>query len=245
MKPPDRVDVLLVRAGDAGCVPPKLLSTLTPEEVARADRFLQPRDRWLFVLGRVLLRHALRERFGIANAPLGLTANGRPELSPAHGDIDFNLSHTPGHVACALGHGCAVGIDVEREDRAVEIEDITRAYFAPSEREIINQVGPRQKHAVFMRLWTLKEAVAKAAGQGLSLDFDRFAIALDPARLETTAGELGERNLWQLSEWLLPDAVRLALAIRRPDPRPVPVGLVNVQLADLLAAIPQRREQVC
>ena len=232
----DRVDVLLVRAGEPGCIPAKLLPTLAPDEVIRANRFVQLRDRWLFVLGRTLLRHALRERFGIANAPLRLTANGRPELSSARDDIDFNLSHTQGYVVCALGHGTAVGIDVEREDRAIDIESIAGAYFAPSERELLVHAGTAQSRDIFMRLWTLKEAVAKAAGHGLSLDFDRFAIALDPPRLDMTAPELGERQLWQLSEWLLPDGVRLALAIRRPDPRPVPINLMELQLADLLAA---------
>lgn len=241
----DRVDVLLVRASEPGCIPAELLSTLAPEELIRANRFLRPRDRWLFVLGRVLLRRALRNRFGIANAQFRLTANGRPELSPACDDVDFNLSHTQGCVACALGHGCAVGIDVEREDRAVDVESITGTYFAPSEREILAHAGPARSHDIFMRLWTLKEAMAKAAGQGLSLDFDRFAIGLDPPRLAMTAPELGERQLWQLSEWLLPDGVRLALAIRRPDLRPVAISLVELQLADLLAAIPQRCGRAC
>jgi 4'-phosphopantetheinyl transferase len=221
------VDVLLTAAGEGGEIPVALLSGLTADERDRASRFRQARDRWLFVLGRALLRYGLRKRFGIEQPRLCLSANGKPRLDPDHG-AEFNLSHTRGYVACAFGQACDLGVDVERLDRIIDGDGIARAYFAPSERDLLDRTPESTREDVFLRLWTLKEAVVKAAGLGLSLELGRFAVALDPPRLRTAVAELGDRSAWQLHEWCLPQSCRLALAIRRREEPPIPVSLTEV-----------------
>jgi 4'-phosphopantetheinyl transferase len=229
------VDVLLVSATEPAAIPAHMLSALTPDENARAARFLKPRDRWLFVLGRALVHHGLRECLGITQARLHVPAGGgRPTLDPPRDGIAFNLSHTAGYVACAFGDGCELGVDVERHDRAVEAEGIAGAYFAAAERQLLH-CDPSGRGEVFLRLWTLKEAVVKASGRGLLLDLDSFAVALDPPRLQATAPELGDIGRWQLHDWRLPDATRLALAIRRADEQPLAVTLAEVPIADVVA----------
>ena len=229
------VDVLLTAAGEGGEIPVALLSGLTADERDRASRFRQARDRWLFVLGRALLRYGLRKRFGIEQPRLCLSANGKPRLDPDHG-AEFNLSHTRGYVACAFGQACDLGIDVERVDRIIDGDGIARAYFAPSERDLLDRTPESTREDVFLRLWTLKEAVVKAAGLGLSLELGRFAVALDPPRLRTAVAELGDRSAWQLHEWCLPQSCRLALAIRRRNERPLPVSLTEVPIQVLVGS---------
>jgi 4'-phosphopantetheinyl transferase len=228
-----RVDVLLTDAGEPQEIPAALVSELSQDDAARAARFHQPRDRWLFLLGRSLLRYGVRERFGIEHARLALSANGKPHLEPRQG-IEFNLSHTRGWITCAFGRDCDIGIDVERLDRVIDGPGIAQAFFAPSEQAIIEGASPSQRSDMFLRLWTLKEAVLKAVSIGLSLELDRFAIALDPPRLDVLVPELGDPRAWQFHEWCLPQACRLALAIRRPDERPIAVSLVHVPLAALV-----------
>jgi 4'-phosphopantetheinyl transferase len=235
------VDVLLVSPGEPAVIPADLLSALVPGEHARAMRFVQARDRWLFVLGRALVRYGLRERFGIAHARLHVPRGGKPALDPERDGIDFSLSHTRGYVACAFGRGCDLGVDVERYDRVIEVEGMARSYFAAPERDLLNRADPSERGEVFLRLWTLKEAVVKATGMGLALDLDAFAVALDPPQLKTSTPELGDNRLWQLHQWRLPNASQLALAIRHPKPRPISVTLAEVPLADL-AARRQRSE---
>jgi 4'-phosphopantetheinyl transferase len=230
-----RVDVLLTDVGEPRAFPAALLSELSPDDAARAARFRQPRDRWLFLLGRSLLRYGLRERFGIERVRLGLSPNGKPHLDPRQG-IEFNLSHTRGWITCAFGRDCDIGIDVERLDRVIDGPGIAQAFFAPSEQAVIAGASPAQRDDIFLRLWTLKEAVVKAASIGLSLELDRFAIALDPPRLDVLVPELGDGRTWQFHEWCLPQACRLALAIRRLDERPIAVSLVNVPLAALVGS---------
>jgi 4'-phosphopantetheinyl transferase len=229
------VDVLLTSAGEGGEIPVALLSALTADERDRASRFRQASDRWLFVLGRALLRYGLGKRFGIEQPRLSLAANGKPRLDPDHG-VEFNLSHTRGYVACAFGQACDLGLDVERLDRIIDGHGIARAYFATPERDLLDRTPESGREDVFLRLWTLKEAVVKAAGLGLSLELDRFAVALDPPRLRTAVPELGDPLAWQLHEWCLPQSCRLALAIRRRNERPLPVSLAEVPTQALVGS---------
>jgi 4'-phosphopantetheinyl transferase len=227
------VEVLLVAAGQPERIPPDMLEALSPDEHARALRFHAIQDLWLFVLGRALLRYGLREHLGIERPRLVLSANGKPRLDPADG-MEFNLSHTYGYVACAFGQGCELGVDVERCDRLIDGDGVANAYFSTSERDLLERAGVAERPELFVRIWTFKEAVIKAAGLGLSFELDRFAVALDPPRLHTIAPELGEPRLWVLHEWLVADGCRLALAIRRPDEGPVTVKLTDVPLRSLV-----------
>jgi hypothetical protein len=70
----------------------------------------------------------------------------------------------------------------------------------------------------------------------LSLELDRFAVALDPPRLRTAVPELGDPLAWQLHEWCLPQSCRLALAIRRRNERPLPVSLAEVPTQALVGS---------
>jgi 4'-phosphopantetheinyl transferase len=227
------VDVLLVSPIEPAVIPADMLSALAPDEHARAMRLVQARDRWLFVLGRALLRYGLRQLFGITHARLHVQPGGKPTLDPERDGIDFSISHTQGYIACAFGRGCDLGVDVERYDRVIEVEAIARSCFAAPESDLLNRADPSDRGEVFLRLWTLKEAVVKATGRGLALDLDAFAVALDPPHLKTSAPELGDNRLWQLHQWRLPNASQLALAIRRAEPRPISVTLSEVPLADL------------
>ena len=49
-----------------------------------------------------------------------------------------------------------------------------------------------------LKVWTLKEAVAKALGLGLRLGFDGFAVLPDPSRMiRAPADHPGPWHLWQ------------------------------------------------
>jgi len=204
------VEVLLARIEPMGeNLPLHAWACLTPLDRARAERFTRTGDRVRFVAARLLLRVALRHRFGVADATLISPPGEKPSAAgtglPA--DLDVNLSHAGNLVACALGIGVAVGIDVEPLDRVVDAADIARAQFAPEEQ------ASGFDTATFLRMWTLKEAVAKAAGLGLALELSSFACATDPPRLLRSAASLGPAEAWRLESWDYASHV-VALAVR-------------------------------
>lgn len=130
--------------------------------VARAARYRLVRDGQEILLGRLLLRAALdRTGRGGSLDQVTITAQGRPEL-PGAGD--FSIAHADGFVACAWCEAGRVGVDVERL-YAVDAADY-ESVFSPAERARIAAAAD-PSHAL-LRAWTLKEAITKAAGSGLS-----------------------------------------------------------------------------
>ncbi len=123
-------------------------------------RALAPRERARY-LGR-LAREAVRrsaERGGMRLAELEKDARGVPR--PA-GGLFWSLAHKPEWVAGVVAPH-PVGIDVEAV--AERPAGLFRRVARPGEWELLSAEAPE---VAFARLWTAKEAVLKASGQGLS-----------------------------------------------------------------------------
>lgn len=183
----------------------RLQTLLDPTERQIAARFAFDGDRRAYVAAHALLRVTLCEyaegaptdwRFDAA--PLG-----KPFLAtqPAGFDLRFNLSHARNLVAVAIAQGFDVGVDVEADDRSGALDmDFADRFFAPQEVALLRSVSNAQERQdLFLTLWTLKEAVVKATGEGLSRPLDSFSIACDPFRLTTRA----DTNAPPASEWSL------------------------------------------
>ena len=149
------------------------------------------------VLGRLLMTYANLD----APPAIARTERGKP-YAPSLPQIDFNLSHAREQVLIAVAREQPVGIDLERVDREIEIDDIARRYFSRAEAQAIEALAPERKLAAFLRLWTCKEAVLKALGEGISFGLERVAFALDadgaPSRVSDIAPEAGRPDDWRI-----------------------------------------------
>jgi phosphopantetheinyl transferase len=81
-------------------------------------------------------------------------------------DVAISISHTTNWLSCALYKDDIVGIDIERNDRKVNLKLADR-YFAKDEIDYLygKTINPQE---AFIRLWTLKEAYGKALGVGIN-----------------------------------------------------------------------------
>jgi 4'-phosphopantetheinyl transferase len=194
-----------------------LAKRLIPEESLRASRFVFERDRELYITAHVLLRFCLFSAACDPQQKFQVSEYGKPELELPQGDppLRFNLSHTNGLAACALSRGHAVGIDVEEINRRLDFEAVAKMAFVSEELHLLNMAVSSGRPEVFFRLWSLKEAIIKGIGRGLSLSMRDFAFELDPLSLKIAAN-IGEDDAdWQVHE-LVPTANhRLALAAKR------------------------------
>jgi 4'-phosphopantetheinyl transferase len=207
---------------------------LPGDEQQRAQRFIQEGDRTRFVLGRVLTRTML-SRFGTLAPrewPITIDERGRPQLQPTHAapDLRFNLSHTPGLVACAVTIGREVGVDVEYIGRRLLHEGIPERFFSTREVADLRALPGEQQRMTFFDYWTLKESYIKARGLGLALPLGQFTFLLHGMRGPTIefAPELhDDPSSWQFAQfWPTPDH-RLAVAVRRHG-NDVPVEVTEV-----------------
>jgi 4'-phosphopantetheinyl transferase len=152
------------------------------ERAARA-RLLREEDRRDYTVAHGLLREALARRTGLPATAWRFGRNdlGKPEIvAPAAGrGLRFNLSHTPGLVACVVAAGDRyheVGIDVEAVRESPRLLALAARYFAPTETVALCTLPRAEQARRFFALWTLKEAWAKARGFGLAAPFDRVAF---------------------------------------------------------------------
>ncbi|MGH9210110.1 MAG: 4'-phosphopantetheinyl transferase family protein [Acidimicrobiales bacterium] len=148
---------------------------LDDEELARADRFVRPTDRYRHTIAHATLRYVLARYVDEPPRSLRLVADpcqhcGRPHGKPRlAGDAghDFNLSHSGTLVAVAVARRRRVGVDVQ-EVTPVDAPGMARRFFTPAEAACVAataRVETRQR--LFHELWTRKEAVLKATGAGL------------------------------------------------------------------------------
>jgi 4'-phosphopantetheinyl transferase len=119
---------------------------------------------------------------------------GKPMIANPLPQIEFSVSHSEQAVTVALSPSGAIGVDIES---AVERDRSNIVYDALTDREraLLRQCPEDQQWALFIRLWTLKEACAKALGLGVTLDF--HTIEVEPELpLIINSGELaGGANL--------------------------------------------------
>lgn len=197
---------------------------LTAAERQRAGRFLQPPDRDRFVIGRALARTMLsRSAEGVPPRAwhFALDDHGWPHLAarpPGAPDLRFNLSHTPGLIACAVAVGREVGVDVEHIGRRLTHDNIPERFFSAQEVAALRARPEADQRELFFDYWTLKESYIKARGLGLALPLGQFSFVFPAGR--APAIEFGpelhdDAASWQFAQfWPTPEH-RLAVAVRR------------------------------
>lgn len=185
----------------------RALRWLDGTEQQRRDRFVYHRPRHRFTLCRAALRSVLCHELGCRNEHLSFEASEHNKpfaLVRGRGaPISFNVSHSGLHGLIALAPGGRVGVDVEERVTHANLDELIVAVFGPNEqRELAGVHGPQRLH-LFFRLWTMKEALSKAHGMGLSLDVARFEI---PQEMRE-GSRSGSFRLWDMPDvaWRLED----------------------------------------
>lgn len=201
-----------VRRPDLPAVAVAQMDTLRDPDHA-ADR-LQPRDRARFIAiasskrrrellaGRSLLR-ALAAHLDLASVEFdgaeggaGVVVCGRPASAP---ELSASVTHAGPWVACALGHGDGVGIDIEAlaERDVAALADFAFVNDAAS----IRKLPTPERKLEFYRRWTRYEAAVKRGGQAgraatwmlpgqwvLSLDWTSGALSVEPQFMDDRGG---------------------------------------------------------
>ncbi len=149
----------------------RLEQTLDGDERAQAARFPCSAHRDQYIASHGMLRAILGRYLDIAPAEVQLEpqAHGKPALAPRmnpHG-VQFNMSHSHGAALCGVTRGREVGVDIEQERDEADITEISERFFSDGELHAL-RVGPEAiKRQAFFQIWTRKEAILKARGDGL------------------------------------------------------------------------------
>ena len=182
-----------------------LVTTLSVDEIQRADRFSIQEDKIRFIAAHGCLRDILARYHYWEPGQLNFSTNdyGKPTLSTDSSErrMDFNLSHSNDFALVAVTSERKVGVDLERIRQGISAQVIARQYFSPSEFSELMALPSEQREIGFFNCWTRKEAYIKAQGLGLSLPLESFDVSLgpnEPVILRATRPDPQEAARWTL-----------------------------------------------
>ena len=119
----------------------------------------------------LLLCQGLREEYGITEPPIfEYGEHGKPVIV-GHPEICFNISHCREAVMCVLSNK-PVGVDIESVHRYSE----SLARYTMNDEEMKQILQAENPAVQFTKLWTMKEAVLKLSGHGLT---DNLKVVLE------------------------------------------------------------------
>ena len=132
--------------------------------------------------GRMLLARLYREETGEDLPPIAVTERGKPYFEDS--SLHFSISHTKRHAFCVLSRE-KVGIDAEEKDRNIDLR-LADKILSPTEKQQFD--AAEDKRLALLRFWVLKEAAAKATGEGLRGYPNHTAFSLDDPRVTEIDG---------------------------------------------------------
>lgn len=111
----------------------------------------------------------------VAAIQLGRSQLGKPLLlaptpsATTHSAFVFNYSHSQSFYALASSSACtAIGVDIEDRQRKIRHRDIADYAFHPQEIARWQASGCNSDY--WLAIWTVKEALVKAAGIGIRIN---------------------------------------------------------------------------
>ena len=134
-------------------------------------------DLWLFhgvadsPLARAdLLRAHLAEGLGLApsNVVIARDDQGKPTLVSPSVPLWFNMASRDGVASIATSRQGPVGVDVETLAHCRNVQGVAEQLFSTVEADWLAERPEPIRPLGFARLWTGKEAVLKAQGQGIA-----------------------------------------------------------------------------
>lgn len=213
---PARLDVWRLRFGDA---PPLSVAWALLNEVERrrADAFMDIQDRWRFVWGRAFLRRVLglQTYQDPKEVALSVGEHGKPALANSSDGLRFNLSHCRTECLVGVIEGYEVGVDIEDRHLVPERNQLAGHYLSRHEQAALVAAPLETRNDLFLRCWTRKEAVLKAAGAGFlgtSNELDvKTGIHDETVQFDSSClGECASYRVFDLSQ----QAVIAAIAVR-------------------------------
>jgi len=184
---PSSVEVLAVSFGLLQTHWREYEAVLSAAELAKARRYRFDHHRIRYVAGRGFVRYCLAGIVDESAAALRLidTDFGKPGWPSPHAtgiELQFNISHSDTHLILAMAIGPSpIGIDIEPCQHNSDLQALARSQFSVIEQDAISRLSddPARLTKAFFNIWTRKEAVIKALGNGLSMPLASFDTHAD------------------------------------------------------------------
>lgn len=153
-------------------LPPAELETLAGQRIIERQRR---------IVQLALRRTVLAARLGSRAHKVEIARTDRGAIALPTGELTLSASHHDDMTVFAIARGAtAIGIDIEPHSED-DWQDAVEEVLAASELAALHAVPADDREAMYFTCWTMKEAVMKALGEGLSdRDPKTVEVALPP-----------------------------------------------------------------
>lgn len=161
---------------------------------------------------RALVRYMLREEVeDCRRRPILRDSSGRAVLEGRAGEVAPVISISHSHKFIAAAHGLVphLGLDLECSVERRDIQGIADLAFGPAEKRQVERHGPE----AFYRIWTGREALAKATGRAFAQVTDRHDYIAGPMSEDVTRVHV-DRDVWSVAHARPSDLMFLSVAWR-------------------------------
>jgi len=181
----------------------KFETLISTEEKARSQRFRSAQDRERYIVQHGMLRSLLCGYVGCGPRQVDIrtSVNGKPYLAgPDRDVIHFSASQSDAFAAFAFSRIGRIGVDIEKMRDIPDMIEIVERHFTPREKHAIFCGQENLRSGLFYKLWTRKEAVLKAQGEGLLRPLDCVDVttsrdAKGPLKVQVAGGLIAE-DFW-------------------------------------------------
>ncbi|QQR91646.1 MAG: 4'-phosphopantetheinyl transferase superfamily protein [Myxococcales bacterium] len=195
---------------------------LSDDERERWKHISHRATQWQFLCARFMLRSVLSKHHDCKPDQwrFAFGKHGKPFIaSPDNAKhLQFNIAHTDGAIALALGQHHYLGVDIENQSRSANILTLARRHFSSHEFDLLQNKTEAEQQKLFFELWTLKEAYMKARGLGFALSLKHICFELplsDSIRLLANEHLQDNENAqWLFSSYHIMEHYSLALAAK-------------------------------
>lgn len=183
---PDQIDVWYVSINATGEAVESLSASLSAHERERALRYRFDEDRLRAMVSRGALRALLAHYTDHEPSALEIIEGHRGKPMLRTPSIEFSVSHAADFVALAFARSSPIGIDIERIRPMEDAKRLASNYYSLEERGRLN--GSRDYGDAFLDIWTAKEAVVKASGDGIGAALPEFSVPAAAVGFEVVSG---------------------------------------------------------
>ena len=191
-----------------------LAQTLSDDEQDRAAKFRMAKTRDQFVASRGLLRQLAAGYLGCRPpaVPIVYESAGKPAI--AGNPFHFNVTHSDEIAAFAFSRAGRIGIDIERVRPMQNAASVVERFFTANECAAFQKLPAGEQLNVFFKMWTRKEALLKALGQGIhALELCEITVEPDvPPRVVKLMDEADCGERWQIRDVAVEEGYAAAVA---------------------------------
>lgn len=166
---------------------PVLFQYLTPKERDIANAYKTRVLTENYVISHSILRQILSHHTNMSVHEIEFIFGeyGKPYIKNNSQHIQFNMSHSKDMLCIVVTKDKEIGVDIEFKNSDLDIEELQHLVLSVREKVYMDTLSSQTaKQNLFYHIWTLKEAIIKAMGIGLSYPITEINLIDDTLQIK-------------------------------------------------------------